>query len=98
MILSESRKKLIPIIFSKNEEINTIRDLLRVTDISQNTIRETINELKQLGLIDLVNDGPDRRIKRIHIIEDNPNTVLCKLFGFDPSQPFKIIHKEQQIP
>jgi len=98
MILSESRKVLIPIIFSRNEEINTIRDLLKVTDVSERTIRETVYELKELGLVDLVDDGPDHRIKRIKILEDNPNTVLCKLFGYNPLYPFKIIHKKQEIP
>lgn len=95
MILSKARQIIIPLIFS--QKVDNIKEMIKLTDICDSTIRTTIYELEKMGLIEFKENGEDKRVKKIKIIEDNPNIVLCKLFGYDPLNPFKGVHKKQEI-
>jgi len=91
MILSQSRQILIALIFSR--QASTQKELIELTHgkISQRTIKQTISDLTEIGVIRLETDTKDKRVRNIVILEDTARTVLNKLFGFDPSNPLDII-------
>ena len=95
MILSKPRQEIIPLIFAGYCKSNA--EIVEITGYTQTTVRQTLIDLEKLELIKIETNKKDKRINDIILLEKNANKILCKLFGFDPMNPFENFRKHNNI-